>query len=123
MKRFWMVNIFKGIVFIFLYVVISGYAVMYLWNWLIPVLFGVTHLITFWESIGLIILCKILFGSFSRRPYHGHRYCGRGRFFHNPKWKEKLAQMSPEEREKIKEEWKKHCGVSDNTAEKEEETR
>jgi len=122
MNRFRMTRIFKGIVFLFLYVVISGYAVMYLWNWLMPVLFGVTHLITFLESIGLIILCKILFGGFCRRPYRGHGYCGRGNHFSNPKWREELAQMSPEEREMVKEQWKRRCGLSRNIAEEKEET-
>ncbi len=35
---------------------IFGEVVMHLWNWLMPMLFGL-HAITFWQGIGLLILC------------------------------------------------------------------
>jgi hypothetical protein len=41
-------------------IVILGYPVMLLWNWLMPELFGLSE-ITFWQAIGLNILCTILF--------------------------------------------------------------
>ena len=41
-------------------IVILGYPVMLLWNWLIPEIFGLSE-ITFWQAIGLNILCTILF--------------------------------------------------------------
>jgi hypothetical protein len=41
-------------------IVLLGYPVMLLWNWLIPELFGLSE-ITFWQAIGLNILCTILF--------------------------------------------------------------
>ena len=41
-------------------VVLLGYPVMLLWNWLIPELFGLSE-VTFWQAIGLNILCTILF--------------------------------------------------------------
>lgn len=34
---------------------------MWLWNWLMPVLFGVP-MITFWQALGVSFLCGILFG-------------------------------------------------------------
>src|SRR5512133_1019649 len=37
-----------------------GYAVKALWNWLMPEIFGL-KLITFWQAIGLMLLCHILF--------------------------------------------------------------
>ena len=40
--------------------VLLGYPVMLLWNWLMPELFGLSE-ITFWQAIGLNILCTILF--------------------------------------------------------------
>lgn len=40
--------------------VVLGYPVMLLWNWLMPELFGLSE-ITFWQAIGLNILCTILF--------------------------------------------------------------
>ena len=41
-------------------IVILGYPVMLLWNWLIPELFGLSE-VNFWQAIGLNILCTILF--------------------------------------------------------------
>jgi ABC-type multidrug transport system fused ATPase/permease subunit len=47
--------------------------VMYLWNALIPVLFSLSAL-TFWQALGLLLLCRILFGGlnghFSRMSHH-----------------------------------------------------
>jgi hypothetical protein len=41
-------------------IVLLGYPVMLLWNWLIPEIFGLSE-ITFWQAIGLNVLCTILF--------------------------------------------------------------
>jgi hypothetical protein len=41
---------------------ISGYPLMWLWNWLIPTMFGLPE-ITFWQAIGLNLLSTILFKS------------------------------------------------------------
>ena len=41
-------------------IVLLGYPVMLLWNWLMPEIFGLSE-ITFWQAIGLNILCTILF--------------------------------------------------------------
>jgi hypothetical protein len=38
--------------------------VMYLWNWLMPKIFGLITL-TFWEALGLTLLCSFLFKSSS----------------------------------------------------------
>lgn len=44
-----------GLAFLFAYVV------MLLWNWLMPMIFGLTTL-TFWQAVGVILLAKLLFG-------------------------------------------------------------
>ncbi len=44
-----------GIVFLL------GYAVMYLWNWLMPDLFGLPE-VGYWKALGILILAKIIFG-------------------------------------------------------------
>jgi hypothetical protein len=36
---------------------------MHLWNWLLPPLFGWRQ-ITFWQALGILALCRILFGGF-----------------------------------------------------------
>lgn len=38
-----------------------GYVIMWLWNWLMPEIFGLTTL-TFWQAIGVFVLCKFLLG-------------------------------------------------------------
>jgi membrane protein required for beta-lactamase induction len=43
-------------------IVILGYPLMLLWNWLMPVIFGLPE-ITFWQAIGLNLLSTILFKS------------------------------------------------------------
>jgi hypothetical protein len=39
------------------------FAVMFLWNWLMPSLFGLIE-ISFWQALGIFVFCRILFGSF-----------------------------------------------------------
>ena len=76
--------------------VLLTYVVMRLWNWLTPTLFGL-HVITFWQALGLLFLCRILFAGFRgprRGPGHLH---WRRRMF------ERWEQMTPEEREKLRE--------------------
>ena len=46
-----------------LFVFLVGKLVMSLWNWLLPPLFGLPA-ITFWQGLGLLLLCRILFGGF-----------------------------------------------------------
>ena len=79
-----------------------GEAVLHLWNWLMPSLFGL-HMITFWQAIGLIGLSWILFrgGFLGARPYG----FGRGR----NRWR-RWQHMSPEEREKFRQGMRDHCG-------------
>jgi len=48
---------------------IGGAAVMLLWNWLMPPLFGRPE-VTFGQALGLLVLCRILFGGGGR---HGFR--------------------------------------------------
>ncbi|WP_413726641.1 hypothetical protein [Sodalis sp. RH16] len=63
--------------------------VMLLWNALLPVIFGVKS-IGFFQALGLLILSKILFGSF-----HGHGMFARRR----QEMRERWMAMTPEERE------------------------
>ena len=52
-----------------LFVFIGGEVVQLLWNWLLPTLFG-WRPITFWQALGLLALCRILFGGFGcARPW------------------------------------------------------
>lgn len=44
--------------------VLSAYPTMLLWNWLMPVIFGLP-IITLWQALGLVTLSSILFRSTS----------------------------------------------------------
>jgi hypothetical protein len=73
---------------------IGGEVVMRLWNWLLPDLFGFKQL-TFWPALGLLILCRILFGGF------GMRGGGLNRSMFRRRMAERWDRMTPEEREKF----------------------
>ncbi|WP_423146389.1 hypothetical protein [Rubrolithibacter danxiaensis] len=74
-----------------------GIVVMLLWNALLPAVFGLST-ITFWQALGLFILCKLLFGFGGKGGYGGP-----GRWW-SMKMKHKMRNMSPEERQRFKEE-------------------
>ncbi len=79
--------------FIILFVVAVtafSFIVMSLWNWLIPELFG-GPIITMIQAIGLLILSKILFGSFN----HGHHKKDNYHPSHS-EWKEKFRKKLKE---------------------------
>jgi hypothetical protein len=83
-----------------LFVFIGGEIVLHLWNWLLPPLFG-WRMLTFWQAIGLLVLCRILFGSWGGR---GSRSNFRRRMA------ERWANMTPEEREKFRQGMRGRCG-------------
>ena len=54
-------NLIVGILFIGLTsLIVLGAPLMYLWNWIIPSIFGLRY-ITFWEAIGLNMIAHLLF--------------------------------------------------------------
>jgi hypothetical protein len=52
--------IFGGI-FITGLAILFGFIIMWLWNWLMPEIFGLTTL-NYWQAVGVFILFKILLG-------------------------------------------------------------
>ena len=88
---------------------LGGELVMHLWNWLAPELFGLRQ-VTFWQALGLLALCRILFGGFGLSGGGGHRskrrMGGRMRERVDERVSERLAerweQMPPEERERLR---------------------
>jgi len=88
------------------FVALVGFVVMSLWNYLIPVIF---HLgaITFWQAVGIFVLCKILFG-FGKGG--GHKMGGGGAPWMRHRMEERFKNMSPEEKEKFKAKWEQRCG-------------
>ena len=73
---------------------------MLLWNWLLPLIFGITA-IGFWQALGILVLSKILFGGFGGRRYWGHKRNHLGRGGHHSRIREKWLKMSDEERQEF----------------------
>jgi hypothetical protein len=91
MKKKWIV---LAPLMILLFVAVGGGAVLLLWNWLLPPLFG-WHSITFGQAIGLLALCRILFGGLGRHGFQRTPFRGR--------MADRWGHMSPEERERFRE--------------------
>ena len=83
-----------------LFVFVGGEIVLHLWNWLLPPLFG-WHMLTFWQAVGLLVLCRILFGRLGGPPF---RSAFRRRMH------ERWESMTPEEREKFRQGMRGRCG-------------
>ena len=84
-----------------LFIAIGGEVVMQLWNWLLPALFGWRQ-ITFWQGLGLLALCRILFGGFGGGGGHRSKFQRR--------MEERWERMTPEEREKFQQGMRSRCG-------------
>ncbi len=89
------------------FVAIGGQVVMQLWNWLMPSIFG-WRSITFWQAIGLLALCRILFGGVG--SHGGHRSGVRRRM------SERWEQMTPEERERCRHGMRQRFGVEPSSS-------
>jgi len=90
---------------------IGGEIVMHLWNWLLPPLFG-WRLITFWQALGILVLCRVLFGGFGRHGY------GRSNF--RRRMKERCEHMTPEERERFRQRMRERWGAGPSAGESKE---
>jgi|RhiMetdeSRZDD1v2_1073273.scaffolds.fasta_scaffold142202_4 hypothetical protein len=93
-----------GILGIVLFIFLGGWIVMSLWNALLPPLFGL-RAVSFWQALGILLLCRILFGGFgmsgrrgSRSRHGGDRLADRVA----DRVSERLENMTPEERERLR---------------------
>jgi hypothetical protein len=66
-----------------IFIAVGGGVVQLLWNWLLPDLLHV-RTVSFWEALGLLALCRILFGGFGRG---GGSHAGRRRGQSRDWWK------------------------------------
>ncbi|WP_229208854.1 hypothetical protein [Dyadobacter luticola] len=90
--------------------------VRFLWNKILPEAVGANP-ISYWQALGLFVLCKILFGGFRGRPDRNKQWGGWQKFnrgggpgsqFGNLRGK--WMSMSDEERQRFKQEMKRRCG-------------
>jgi len=80
--------------------------VMLLWNNILADVVNVKQ-ITYWQAAGLFILSKILFTSFRPGPPGGFRRGG-------PPWRNKLMNLSDEERDQFRKEWEQRKSETSN---------
>ena len=118
MRRKWYFIGPAALVGIALFTFIGGEVVRQLWNWLLPPLFGWRQ-ITFWQALGLLALCRILFGGFG--SHSGSRS--------NPAFRRRMAdrmadrvaerweRMAPEERERFRQRIRERCGFDPSPSE------
>lgn len=90
MRKKWLWIAPLAILAIPLFLFIGGEVVMHLWNWLLPPLFG-WRALTFWQALGLLVLCRVLFGGLGGHGPRPRRH-----------WDGRCRKMSPEEREKFR---------------------
>lgn len=83
-----------------LFIALGGVIVRELWNWVLPPLFGWSE-ITFWPALGLLALCRILFGGLG---IHGSP---------RSRMRQRIAErwaMTPEERDRFRQRMHGHFG-------------
>lgn len=99
-----------GILAMALFIFIGGEIVLHLWNWLLPSLFGWRQ-ITFWQALGILVLCRVLFGGLGM---HGH---GRSNFRRRMAERRGWGPMTPEERERFRQGIREAFGAGSATSE------
>ena len=77
--------------------VLSG-VVMLLWNALLPSLFGAPSL-RYLQAAGLLVLSRVLLGGLRGR--HGP--------WRHRRWRERWESLTPEERERLRDKYARHC--------------
>ncbi len=101
-NKFWFRKVAMFLLFVPLALLAFGSIVMLLWNAILPAVIHVST-INFWQALGILLLSKILFGGFKGGWGGGRRH----------QWKDqmerKLSNMTPEEKEKFKQEWRNRC--------------
>ena len=108
MKRKWIFIAPLAILAMLLFAVIGGEIVLHLWNWLLPPLFGWRQ-VGFWQALGLLILCRILFG--------GSRWRGPGRSGFRRRMARRCQFRTPEERERFRERVREYFGFGSSACE------
>jgi len=87
---------------VIVFIALFSWAVMVLWNDLVPPLFH-GPVIGYWQAFALLVLCRILFGGLRGwRGSHGHWR----RHMRHERWE----SLTPEERARLRERFTERCG-------------
>jgi len=106
-RNLWLLRGLRFFFFAALFVTAALFLTQYLWNWLVPELFHGPS-IGLGQTFGLLLLSRMLFGGFRggragdwarRRKAWQQRMAGR------------LEHLSPEEREKFRQQMQQRCGM------------
>jgi hypothetical protein len=117
-RKWWIFLLAPPLIVLFIF--IGGEIVKLLWNWLLPPLFG-WRLITFWQALGILVLCRVLFGGFGR--HGGYRSGVRSRVHERvaerigERMAERWDRMTPEERERFRQGMRGRCGFGPSAGE------
>lgn len=109
MKKKWILLAPVAVLAGLLLVALGGEIVQQLWNWLLPPLFGWRQ-ITFWQALGLLVLCRVLFGGWG-----GHSNGSRSKF--HGRMRDRWERLTPEERERFRQGMGGRCGFGPSGAE------
>ena len=107
-RKFWLLRGLRFFLFAALFIVAIGFVTQALWNWLMPQLFHLPA-ISLGQTYGLLLLSRILFGfKPSGRPGGWARK--------RREWQQRMASrmehLSPEAREKFREQMQSRCAGS-----------
>ena len=106
--------------------ILFGFIVMWLWNWLMPEVFGLTTL-TYWQAVGMFILLKILLGgigggsgsSNKKSSKHKHDGCRKESKTDFSRWKHYDKFWKEEGNAHFEQYVAQKEGIIDNTSESE----
>ena len=117
MRRKWIFIAPLAILAMVLFTFIGGELVRQLWNWLLPPLFG-WHELTFWQALGMLALCRILFGGFGGRGSGRSNVRRRIEERMSERMAERCEHMTPEERERFRQRMRERWGFGPPTGER-----
>jgi hypothetical protein len=97
MNRFFKFR-FLGIAAFLAIIAVFSVATMFLWNALMPEIFGLPHL-NYWQAAGMMIFARILFGGLGHENFGQHRELNG--FHHENALRDKWKNMTEDERKEF----------------------
>jgi hypothetical protein len=80
-----------GVVAAAVFALVFGVFVMLLWNWLMPLIFGLPE-ITYWQAFGIVILAKLIFGAMGHGKHRSDKFRPRDRWTDGTPFKNGMAK-------------------------------